>query len=120
MDLKEEVRGKVVLIFQPAEEKLPGGARLVCKSGILRELGVEEVYGLHTNPDFSTGEISLKAGALMASTAEFDLVVTGNGGHAAAPHTTVDPIVTAAHLLQQFQRSEERRVGSAGRLQWAG
>lgn len=113
MDLKEEIRGKVVLIFQPAEEKLPGGARLVCKSGILRELGVEEVYGLHTNPDFSTGEIALKTGALMASTAEFDLVVTGNGGHAAAPHTTVDPIVTAAHLLQQFQTIVSRSLDPA-------
>lgn len=110
MDLKEEIRGKVVLIFQPAEEKLPGGAGLVCKSGILGELGVEEIYGLHTNPDFSPGEIALKSGALMACTAEFDLVVTGRGGHAAAPHTTVDPIVTAAHVVQQLQTIVSRSV----------
>ena len=110
MDLKEEIRGTVLLIFQPAEEKLPGGAGLLCGTGILQELGVEEIYGLHTSPDFRPGQIATKSGPFMACTSEFELEIIGRGGHAAAPHTTVDPIVTAAHVIQQFQSVVSRSV----------
>lgn len=103
MDLKEELQGTVVLIFQPAEEKLPGGAGVLCDSGILHELGVDEVYGLHTHPDFKPGQIAIKPGPFMACTSEFEVEIIGRGGHAAAPHTSVDPIVTGAHVIQQFQ-----------------
>lgn len=110
MDLKEELRGTVVLIFQPAEEKLPGGAGVLCDSGILHELGVEEVYGLHTHPDFSPGQIAVKSGPFMACTSEFELEIIGKGGHAAAPHTSVDPIVAGALVIQQFQTIVSRSI----------
>lgn len=109
-DLKEHIDGKVVLIFQPAEEKLPGGGRLLTESGALQEEGVKKVYGLHTNPNFAPGQIAVKSGPLMACTVEFDIEIIGKGGHAAAPHTTIDPIVIAAQVIQQFQTISSRSL----------
>lgn len=109
-DLKESIDGKVVLIFQPAEEKLPGGGRLLTESGALQNEGVKKVYGMHTNPNFAPGQIAVKSGPLMACTVEFDVEIIGKGGHAAAPHTTVDPIVVAAQVIQQFQTIPSRSL----------
>lgn len=103
MDLKEHIEGKIVLIFQAAEEKLPGGGRLLSESGFLQKLGVQKIYGMHTNPDFAPGEVAVKPGPFMACTVEFEVEIKGKGGHAAAPHTTIDPIVVAAQVIQQFQ-----------------
>tara|TARA_R100001143_G_C3360031_1_gene134867 strand:+ start:1613 stop:2809 length:1197 start_codon:yes stop_codon:yes gene_type:complete len=102
-DLESELPGKVVLIFQPAEEKLPGGARLIRESGILQKHGVEEIYGLHMNPNYAPGEIAVKAGSFMSCTVEFEIEVIGKGGHAATPHLTIDPIVMASQIITQFQ-----------------
>lgn len=110
MDLQDEIKGTVILVFQPAEEKLPGGADILCRSGVLQKIGVEEVYGLHTYPDLEPGEIGVKAGPIMACTSEFEVEIIGKGGHAAAPHTTIDPIVTAAHVIQQFQTIVSRTM----------
>lgn len=110
MDLKEYIHGTVVLIFQAGEEKLPGGGRLLTESGFLQNLGVQKVFGLHTNPDFAPGEIAIKPGAFMACTVEFEVEIKGKGGHAAAPHTTVDPIVVASQVIQQFQTIISRSV----------
>lgn len=109
-DLKEHIDGKVVLIFQPAEEKLPGGARVVTESGVLQKEGVKAIYGLHTNPDFPPGQIAVKPGPLMACTVEFDIEIIGKGGHAAAPHTAIDPIVIASQVIQQFQTIASRSL----------
>lgn len=109
-ELKEEIEGRVVLVFQPAEEKLPGGGRLICESGILQKHGVEEIYGLHTNPEYAPGEVALKAGAFMSCTVEFEIEITGKGGHAATPHLTVDPIVLAAQIITQFQTVVSRSL----------
>lgn len=100
---RARVRGRVVLIFQAAEETLPGGARLLMESGLLQELKVDAIYGLHTSPFLEPGKITVREGRLMASPSEFTIEITGKGGHAAAPHLAVDPIVTAAQVVTQLQ-----------------
>ncbi len=102
-ELEPEIPGKVVLVFQPAEEKLPGGGRMVRESGVLQKHGVEEIYGLHMNPAYAPGQIAVKPGPFMACTVEFEIEVIGKGGHAATPHLTVDPIVLSSQIITQFQ-----------------
>ena len=102
-EMESEIPGKVVLVFQPAEEKLPGGGRMMRESGVLQKHGVEEIYGLHMNPNFSPGQIAVKSGAFMACTSEFEIEVIGKGGHAATPHLAIDPIVLSSNIITQFQ-----------------
>lgn len=109
-DLKEEISGKVVLIFQPGEEKLPGGGRLLCENGILQELGVQEIYGLHTDPRYKPGQIAVKNGSFMARPDEFEIFIKGLGGHAAYPHKAIDPIVAAAQVVTMFQTIVSRSI----------
>ncbi len=109
-DLREHLDGKVVLVFQPAEEKLPGGGRVMTESGVLQKHGVQEIYGLHTNPSYKPGQIAVKPGPFMACTMEFGVEVIGKGGHAAAPHTAVDPIVLSAQIINQFQTIVSRSL----------
>ncbi len=87
----------VKLIFQPAEEKSPGGASLLIREGILD--GVEVIYGQHVAPDLEVGQVGFRPGPFMASTDELHLRIRGRGGHAAIPHETVNPIRVAAHLI---------------------
>jgi amidohydrolase len=110
MDLKEHIDGKIVLIFQAGEEKLPGGGRLLTESGYLQNIGIQKIFGMHTNPDFAPGEVAVKPGPFMACTVEFEVEIKGKGGHAAAPHTTVDPILVAAQVIQQFQTIVSRSL----------
>jgi amidohydrolase len=110
MDLKDQIIGRVVLIFQPGEEKLPGGGRLLMETGFLQELGVQEVYGLHMNPNYEVGKIATKTGPLMARPDEFEIEIYGKGGHAASPHETIDPIVLAAQVITQFQTIVSRSI----------
>ena len=110
MDLKDQISGKIVLIFQPGEEKLPGGGRLLTESGFLQEKGVKEIYGLHMNPKFETGKVAVKSGPLMARPDEFEIEIHGNGGHAAAPHDTIDPIILMAQVINQFQSIVSRNI----------
>lgn len=109
-ELKQEIEGRIVLIFQAGEEKLPGGGRLLSETGILQELGVRAIYGLHTDPRFKPGQIALKEGPMMARTDEFSLTVTGKGGHAAAPHSTVDPIILSSQIVMAIQTIVSRSV----------
>src|SRR6056297_2219044 len=110
MDLKDQISGKVVLIFQPGEEKLPGGGRLLMETGFLQDQVVQEVYGLHMNPNYEVGKIATKTGPLMARPDEFEIEIYGKGGHAASPHETIDPIVLAAQVITQFQTIVSRSV----------
>lgn len=112
-DLKDHLEGKVLLIFQPAEEKLPGGGRLLTESGFLQEQGVQEIYGLHMDPVYDTGQIAVKPGAFMARPDEFEIEVIGKGGHAAAPQKAVDPIVMAGQIITQFQTIVSRSLDPA-------
>lgn len=109
-EMQDEIEGKVVLIFQPAEETLPGGGRLLCETGYLQNLGVQKIFGLHTNPGYKPGEIAVKTGSLMASPDEFEITLKGTGGHAATPHLTSDPIVMLGQVISQFQTIVSRSM----------
>lgn len=107
---KEELEGTIVLVFQPGEEKIPGGGKLLCDAGILQDLGVQRIYGLHTFPYMKPGEIAVKSGPLMARPDEFRLTIHGQGGHAAAPHIAVDPIVIASQVVTTLQSIVSRAI----------
>ena len=101
--------GTVVLIFQPAEEG-GGGGREMVNDGMLDRWNIQEVYGLHNTPGLPVGEFAIRSGSIMASADEFEITVTGKGGHAAAPHDSIDPNVTAAHIILALQSIASRNV----------
>ncbi|MEO0402152.1 MAG: M20 aminoacylase family protein [Pseudomonadota bacterium] len=101
--------GTVVLLFQPAEEG-GGGGREMVNEGVLDRFGVQEVYGLHNMPGYPTGQFAIRPGPLMGSADEFYITITGKGGHAAAPHQSIDPNVTAAHIILGLQSIASRNV----------
>jgi len=109
-ELEGEIEGKVLLIFQPGEEKLPGGGRLLCETGFLQNQGVQHIYGLHTSPEIEPGKIAIKTGELMAAPDEFEIEIIGRGGHAAKPHEATDPIVIAAQFINAVQSIVSRSV----------
>lgn len=107
---KADLEGTVVLIFQPGEEKIPGGGRLLCETGVLQKMNIERIYGLHTFPGLRAGEIALREGPFMARPDEFRLIIHGKGGHAAAPHEAVDPIVIASQIITNMQSIVSRAI----------
>ncbi|MGI9536584.1 MAG: M20 aminoacylase family protein [Desulfocapsaceae bacterium] len=94
--------GKVVLIFQPAEEGGGGGRKMV-EEGIMDEFGITEVYALHTSPKVEAGHFQTRPGAIMAAVDLFKINVTGRGGHAASPHYTADPLVATLGIATAIQ-----------------
>jgi hippurate hydrolase len=97
-------RGSVALIFQPAEEvELPSGGFKMVEDGFLDRFGISKVFGMHNWPGIEVGKFAICAGSMMASQDDFDIVVMGRGGHAAAPHLTVDPVVIAAQIITGLQ-----------------
>src|SRR5437016_3171000 len=98
-ELKQEWQGTIKLIFQPGEEKNPGGASLMVKEGVLEDPKPQAIFALHVNPQLETGKLSFRAGQVMASADELYFTIKGKGGHAASPHTSIDPILIASHLV---------------------
>jgi amidohydrolase len=94
--------GSVALIFQPAEEG-PGGAALMVEDGIMDRYSIEEVYALHTLPGEDAGSFHTCPGPIMAAVDTFHIDITGQGGHAAFPHETRDPVVAAVGIVQAIQ-----------------
>lgn len=109
-DHREDLEGTVILIFQPAEEKLPGGGRLLCETGFLDRWKVERVVGLHSSPAYPPGTIATRPGPMMARPDEFEIELIGKGGHAASPHQTIDPIVMAAETILKLQTVVSRNM----------
>ena len=101
---KNEWEGTVKLIFQPGEEKNPGGASLLIKEGVLENPKPSAIYALHVNPQLETGKLSFRGGKVMASADELYITIKGKGGHAAAPHTTADTILIASQLVVALQQ----------------
>lgn len=101
--LKSEFGGTVKLIFQPAEEKLPGGASLMIKEGVLENPKPQAVLGQHVMPLIDAGKVGFRAGKYMASTDEIYVTVTGKGGHGAQPQQNIDPVMITAHILTALQ-----------------
>jgi len=99
---RDRLHGTVKFIFQPAEEQL-AGARTILKSGCLEQPRVEAIFGLHTWPELSAGEIGVRKGAMMAGSDRFRIRIHAAGGHGAHPHKTADPVVAAAYLVTQLQ-----------------
>jgi amidohydrolase len=101
--------GSVVCIFQPAEEG-GGGGREMVKDGMLSRWNVQEVYGMHNMPGIPVGHFAIRPGAMMAAADQFEIVVTGKGGHAAKPHDCVDTTVVSAHIIVALQTIASRNV----------
>ncbi|RNC84709.1 MAG: amidohydrolase [Balneola sp.] len=109
-ELKDEIEGTVLLVFQPGEEKLPGGGKLLCDTGFLQDKKVSAIFGLHTSPSHKPGTIAVKSGPLMGSPDEFEAEIFGKGGHAARPHEAVDPIVITSQFITTAQTIVSRSV----------
>lgn len=102
--LKDEWEGTVKLIFQPGEEKNPGGASLMIKDGVLENPVPQSIYALHVNTILEVGQLSFRTGKVMASADELYFTIKGKGGHAASPHITIDPILISSHLIIALQQ----------------
>ncbi len=102
--LKEEWEGTVKLIFQPGEEKNPGGASLMIKDGALEDPKPQGIFGMHVHPGLQLGKLSFRKGRVMASADEIYITIKSKGGHAAAPHLTADTILIASHLIVSLQQ----------------
>lgn len=107
-ELKEEWEGTVKLIFQPGEEKNPGGASLMIKDGVLENPKPQAILALHVNTILEVGQLSFRGGKVMASADEIYITVKGKGGHAASPHLTIDPILISSHLVIALQQLVSR------------
>ena len=110
--MEQELCGTVKLMFQPAEEGA-GGAEPMIEDGLLEEPKVDGALALHVEPTYPCGKIAVKSGALMASPDEFDIIIKGKGGHGAYPHNTVDPVLTAAKVIEGLQSITARNVDAA-------
>jgi amidohydrolase len=108
-------RGSVAVIFQPAEEG-GGGGREMVKDGMMDRFAIKEVYGLHNMPGMAVGEFAIRKGGIMAATDEFNITITGKGGHAAMPHLTIDPVMVGAHMVTALQTIVSRSTDPVSSL----
>lgn len=102
-------KGRVAVIFQPAEEGGGGGNEMV-KDGMMERFAIERVFGMHNLPGLPIGQFAIRPGPIMAATAEFVITVKGRGGHAAMPHMVVDPILAASQIVTVLQSIASRNV----------
>ncbi|MBP7496879.1 MAG: amidohydrolase [Bacteroidales bacterium] len=107
-EFKKDFSGTVKLIFQPSEEKFPGGALQMIKEGVLENPKPDIVIGQHCLPELECGYVGFRAGKFMASTDEVYITVTGRGGHAATPHLNIDPVLIAAQIIVALQQIVSR------------
>ena len=103
-ELKEQWEGTVKFIFQPGEEKNPGGASILIKEGVLENPAPENIFGMHVHTTLETGKLSFRGGMVMASADEIYITIKGKGGHAAAPQLTADTILIASNLIVSLQQ----------------
>ncbi len=109
-ELKNEWKGTILLIFQPGEEKYPGGASMLLKEGALDDPRPEIIIGQHVLPEMATGHVGFKKGIYMASADELYLTVTGRGGHAAMPDKFNDTVLAASQIVVSLQQIVSRIV----------
>ena len=107
-EVREELKGNVVFIHQFAEEKIPGGAKLMIEDGCLE--GVDVIYGAHVWSSEPIGKIGVGVGPMMAAVDSFEIEIEGKGGHGATPHLTLDPLVTGCQLVLNLQQIVSRRI----------
>lgn len=109
-EIKDEIEGTIKFIFQPGEEKSPGGASIMIKEGVLENPKPNCILGQHVAPQIEVGKLGFRSGIYMASADEIYIKITGKGGHAAMPDTNIDPIVIAAHIILALQQIVSRNA----------
>ncbi len=114
-DRKDGFAGTVKLLFQPAEELPPGGAKGMIEEGVLEDPQVDMVLGLHVSSDTKTGVIKVGDGPIMAAADGFRITVQGRGGHGASPHLCVDPVVVGSQIVVALQTLVSREVDPVDR-----
>ncbi len=102
--LREDFEGTVKLVFQPAEEKAPGGASIMIKEGVLENPAPASMIGQHVAPNIPVGKIGFREGMYMASTDEIYMTIKGKGGHGAMPDQLIDPVLIASHVIVSLQQ----------------
>lgn len=109
-ELRGEIRGSIMFIFEPSEEKYPGGARMMMEDGLFNEVTPNEIYSFHCLPEMDCGRVGMRKGKYMASTDELYWTIKGKGGHGATPHLSVDPILVASHIVIALQQVVSRNA----------
>lgn len=107
--LKDNFDGTVRMLFQPGEERIPGGAKLMIEEGVLDNPRPHSILGQHVLPQLQAGKVGFKGGMFMASADEIYVTVHGKGGHGAMPHLAIDPVLIAAHIVVALQQVVSRR-----------
>ena len=102
--LREDFEGTIKLVFQPAEEKAPGGASIMIKEGVLENPSLTSMLGQHVAPNIPVGKIGFREGMYMASTDEIYMTIKGKGGHGAMPDQLIDPVLIASHVIVSLQQ----------------
>ena len=110
VQLRDRIEGSLMFIFEPSEEKYPGGARMMMDDGLFDEVTPDEIYSFHCLPEMDCGKVGMKKGRYMASTDELYWTINGRGGHGATPHLNVDPIVVASHIVLALQQVVSRNA----------
>ena len=105
---KNEFKGNVIFLFQPSEERIPGGAKRMIEEGALE--GVDTIFGLHLWVPLPTGVVGVVKGPMMAQPDAFTIIVRGRGGHGSMPHQTVDPILVASQIVVNAQSIVSRNI----------
>ncbi len=108
-EMRDAFEGTIKLIFQPAEERTPGGASIMIAEGVLENPSPEIIIGQHVHPPLSAGKVGLKSGVYMASSDEIFMTIHGKGGHGATPNECIDPILIASHIIVALQQIVSRR-----------
>ena len=109
-EIKDNFEGTVKLIFQPGEERIPGGASLMIKEGVLENPSPAHILGQHVMPLIPVGKVGFREGMYMASTDEIYVTVKGKGGHGAMPEYNIDPVLIAAHIIVAMQQIVSRHA----------
>ncbi len=107
--LRDQFSGKVLFIFQPAEEKAPGGAKLMMEEGLFNDLQPDIILAQHVMPDYNSGDVGFKPGMYMASSNEIFITIKGKGGHAALPENIKDPVLMASQVLLSLQEEIKKK-----------
>jgi amidohydrolase len=107
-----DLPGRVRLVFQPAEETVPGGATTVMSAGVLD--GVEQIYALHCDPRLDTGHVGLRVGSITAACDQIDVAFSGPGGHTARPHLTADLVYAVGLVITELPGLLSRRLDPRG------
>ena len=109
-EVRDQFNGTVKLIFQPGEEKLPGGASLMIAEGVLENPAPASIIGQHVYPQLDAGKVGFRSGMYMASCDELYVTIKGKGGHAALPHQNIDPILISSHIIIALQQLISRII----------